>query len=146
MTLPTYFDAAALAWAQEAVREAQRRFPQICPNGIHWYTPERPETWTDDDYAMVCLCRWYFTQAQPIKSKGVSSYYLKHRIEEHFMVGDRGSYVHNGSCIVAAMAMDFPVTTKHFNRLNASIGISKRSIDHLEQFTEQVIEHPLARR
>jgi hypothetical protein len=42
--------------------------------------------------------------------------------------------------------MDFPVTTTHFNRLNASIGISKRSIDRLEQFTEQVTEQPLARR
>jgi len=145
MNLSQHFEPTALMWATHAVKQAQDRFPRICPNGLDWYTPGKPEAWDDADYAMVSLCRWYLNLAEPIKTPTTSSYSLKHRIEEHFTVYGQRSYVHNGSCIVAAMALGFPIKTSHFNRLTCSIGISRHSITKLQGYREEVTEHVLHR-
>jgi hypothetical protein len=143
MNLADHFDTTSLRWAALAVEKAQEQFPQICPNGLSWYYQDKPEIWTDSDYAMVCLCRLYFFRAEPIKTPSTGSYGLKHRIEQHFTINGSQSYVHNGSCIVAAMAMDYPIKTHWQDRLTCRIGISKRSVSELKTHTEELTEHPL---
>jgi hypothetical protein len=145
MDLPDCFEPTALMWAGLAVEDAQKRFPRICPNGLEWYSADRPEQWTADDLAMVCLCRWYLMSVEAIKTPSAYSYSLKHRIEEHYTINGSRSYVHNGSCIVAAMAMGFPIKTQWRDRLNCYIGVSKRSIKELQAFTEEVTQHKLRR-
>lgn len=146
MNLKDQFEPTALMWAANAVEQAKEQFPRICPNGLTWYRHDQPEHWTEDDHAMVCLCHWYFLRAEPIKTPSTSSYWLKHRIEQHFTVHGRGSYVHNGSCIVAAMALGFPIKANWHDRLNCQIGISKRSTKDLQGYIEEITEHPLRRR
>jgi len=146
MNLANYMEPSDLAWAARAVSDAKQRFPFICPNGRNWYSPDRPEDWRDEDLAMVCLCRVYFLQAKVTKLPRVGSYGLKHCIERHFKVDGHRSYVHNGFCIVAAMALGFPVHAVRWNDLNCRIGISIRSISHLGSFTEEVVELTAASR
>lgn len=140
MNLANYMQPSDLAWAARVVADAQQRFPRICPNGRNWYSPDRPEDWHDHDLAMVCLCRVYFLKASATKTARIGSYGLKHCIERHFTVEGQKSYVHNGACIVAAMALGFPVQAVQLDDLNCRIGISTRSISHLGSFTEEVIE------
>jgi hypothetical protein len=100
MNLVACFSPADLAWAASAVEQAQQRFPRVCPNGLDSYYHDRAEHWSEQDLAMVCLCRLYFLAAEPIKTPAKGSYGLKHRIEQHFTINGAQSYVHNGSCIV----------------------------------------------
>ena len=140
MDLAHRMEPSDLAWAALAVAKAKERFPRICPNGRNWYRSDRHEGWSDEDYAMVCLCRVYFLRAKAIKTPSHGSYGIKHCIERHFTVEGSKTYVHNGACIVAAMALGFPVKEATWDDLNCKIGISIRSVRELGAYTEEVTE------
>jgi hypothetical protein len=136
--LASFLDNGRLCVASMNVLEAKERFPQICPNGLHFYYRDKPEYWSDNDYAMVWFCRWYFLRAARIKTPSTNSYGLKHRIENHFTINGSRVYIHNGACIVAAMSLGFPVKQASDYSLNAVIGISRSSLRDLDSFTEEL--------
>lgn len=140
--LRTIITPADATWALMAAKLAQHKLRGLNKNGLipspcSLDKADSPESWNPDDLAMVCQCAHFLNRAKRVYRPTVTSYALKHIIERAYRHNNRYSYVHNGACITAAIALDFPVVIGM--TINPGIGISKKSLKDLQHVAVDTI-------
>lgn len=95
--------------------------------GVSYGEPGKPI-----DPFNVKICREFLRRCERTKTARLSSYWLKHRIEEW-----AGRYVRNGECIQAALDLGLIVDPSLEDRSpNVNVGISLRSAQRLSMSRE----------
>ena len=115
--------------AAQAIRDAQRRFPQISADGI--VIGIRGSPFQEIVPEQVATAIEFLSMLAPTKTARMSSYQLKHVGEDWGKHHDGCWYLSNGALIVAALALDLavePCGPLWAASPNCLIGVSQKSV------------------
>jgi hypothetical protein len=135
--------ATSSARTAQAIRDAQRKFPQLCAHGVFGFrivghaarlamakhfapTISAPIAMAEVETAIEFLA-----MLDPTKTGRVDSYKVKHVAEDWGRCHDLSGYVSNGAVIAAALALGLavePCGPPWAGSPNVMIGVSEKSL------------------
>ena len=111
-----------------AIALAKRRFPRLCPNGLHPYPGTSPRL---IDPAQVEAAIAFLSMLTPTRTARIGSGILKHDAERWAARYGLGSYVSRGAILAAAVALGLTIRRRGaswaFNSAVA-IGVSLKDL------------------
>ena len=115
----------------DAIAIAKRRFPRLCPNGLHPYPGTERRL---IDPAQVEAAIAFLSLLVPTRTARIGSGDLKHHAENWCRRHGLGSNISRGALTAAAIALDLvirPYGRWWEQRSNAAIGVGRKELRRL---------------